>query len=254
MILKKLMLIAFVLIGISVIGNITLYALGYSPFNLATIDEKQSISSKDVTKISISSTSGDIKVIPSNKEQIQVEMVGEVKKNTKNDYSLSIENDGDEIHVVAKQEEKARLFVLKPGTYELLIKVPRRNFETVRVHSDTANLYLSDIEANNFELKALAGKITVNQLKGRIDAETTVGDINLTLSNILFDVVAKSINGSITLKTQKVPEAFQTDLRTSFGDKVVDLPNTANGSVGGSGPFVKLSSIDGDLAILKSNK
>lgn len=250
----KILYVAFALIGISVIGNIVLYALGYSPFNLITIDDKQSISSKDKEKIYISSTSGDIKVIPTDGESIYIEMVGKAEKKAKNDFSLSIKTLNDEIHVKAIQKEKKRFFVLNPGAYELLVKVPRRKFDTLHVDSGSANLNLSRIEANNYELKALAGNITVNQAKGKVDAETAVGDINLNMEYISNDIEAKTTTGNITVKTQKIPEVYRTNLKSSFGNKIVDLPNVDNDSVGVNGPLVKLSSIDGDLAILMSNK
>ena len=250
----KILYLAFALIGISIIGNIALYALGYSPFNLITIDEKHAISSKDIEKINISSTSGDIKIIPTNGESINIEMVGKAEKKAKNDYSLSIETVNDEIHVKAIQKEKKRFFVLNPGTYELLVKVPRRKFDTLYVDSGSANLNLSEIEANHYELKALAGNITANQVKGRVDAETAVGDINLTMADISNDIVAKTTSGNITVKTQKIPEVYRTNLKSSFGKKIVDLPNADNDAVGVNGPLVTLSSIDGDLAILMSNK
>jgi DUF4097 and DUF4098 domain-containing protein YvlB len=252
--IKKIMTVAFILIGISIVGNIALFMFGQSPFNLAKIEEERSISAEKITDIQIFSNIGDVNVVPYEGDEIQVSMKGKTEKKWTDDFWLLLEEKNNRVTIEANQIEKARFFNFYSGTYELLVKMPKKEFATIEVHSDVANIDLSGVAANHYKIKTTMGDIHGNQLKGIVHAESEVGDIDLQFQNILNDIVAESEMGNITVTSEEAPEALQTDLTNSMGDETIKLPNGKNGSIGAGGPLVKLTTEVGDLALKVDNE
>ncbi len=247
--IKRIMTVAFILIGISIVGNIALYMFGQSPFNFAKIEEERSISAEKITDILIFSNVGDVNVVPYDGNEIQVSMKGKTEKKWTDDFRLSLEEKDNRITIEANQIEKARLFNIYSGTYELLVKMPKKEFETLEVHSDVANIDIGGVTANHYKIKTTMGDIHGNQLNGIVQAESEVGNISLRFQNIINDIVAESEMGNITVTSEELPEALQTDLTNSMGDETIQLPNGKSGSIGAGGPLVKLTTEVGDLAL-----
>ena len=247
---KKIMTVAFILIGISIVGNIALFMFGQSPFNLAKIEEKQSISAEKISDIQIFSNIGDVNVVPYEGDEIQVSMKGKTEKKWVEDFQFSVEEKNDRLTIEANQMEKARLFNINSGGYELEVQLPKKEFETLDVHSDVANIDLNGVDAKQYNLKTKMGNIHGNELKGIVHAESEVGDITLKFQNILNDIFAESEMGNVKVTTKEVPKALQTDLTNTVGKETIVLPNEKNGSIGVGGPLVKLTTEVGDLALI----
>ena len=86
-----------------------------------------------------------------------------------------------------------------------------------------------------------------------INAQSEVGDITISLQSIANNIQAKTEVGNIAVKTKEAPLALQTDINNSVGNKTINLPNEAGGSIGIGGPNVKLTVAVGNVSLSLSD-
>ncbi|MBH0172636.1 DUF4097 family beta strand repeat-containing protein [Fictibacillus phosphorivorans] len=252
--IQKILRTAYFLIGISIIGNAVLFMMGESPFNLAKINEQKSIVASSINEIKIESSVGDVFVLPHDGDQISISMKGKTEKKFSDDFSLSVKNNKNKLTIQAIQKKNTKLFSLFSGDYELLIKLPKAEYKRLQVNSDTSDIKMHAIKANNIDLQTNLGDILLEDVTGVVSAKSDVGDININLLHIKKDIFAKSNLGDITIKTKNEPDQLRTDLQNTIGDEKITLPSSKNGSIGTGGPLVFLSSEVGDLALMMSNE
>ncbi|WP_416731148.1 DUF4097 family beta strand repeat-containing protein [Fictibacillus sp. JL2B1089] len=247
---KKILRTAFMLIGISIIGNVLLFMMGESPFNITKINEQKSIAASSIKEVTIESSVGDIFVLPHDGDKINVSMKGKTEKKYSDDFSLSVKKNNNKLMIQAKQKKKTKLFSLFSGDYELLVKLPKADYKRLQAISDTSDINMQDIEASNIKLQTNLGDIFLKDVTGAVSAKSDVGDIDIQILHIKKDIIAKSNLGDITIKTKNEPKQLRTDLRNTIGDEKINLPGLKNGSIETGGPLVFLSSEVGDLALM----
>ncbi|MED1863033.1 DUF4097 family beta strand repeat-containing protein [Fictibacillus nanhaiensis] len=248
--IQKILRTAYFLIGISIIGNGVLFMMGESPFNLAKINEQKSIETSSINEIMIESSAGDVFVLPHDGDQIIITMKGKTEKKFADNFSLSVKTDENKLRIQAKQKENTNLFSLFSGDYELLVKLPQAEYKRLQVNSDTSDIKMHAIKANDIQLQTNLGDILLEDITGAVSAKSDVGDIDIQLLHIKKDIIAKSNLGDITIKTKNEPDQLRTDLRNTIGEETITLPRLKNGSIGTGGPLVFLSSEVGDLALM----
>ncbi|MEW9503400.1 DUF4097 family beta strand repeat-containing protein [Jeotgalibacillus marinus] len=242
---KKVLTIASILIGISIVGNGVLFFLDQSPFNLTNINHKESISVSNISTIDIDSNTGDVTIVPYDGTNIEVQMKGTVEKKSENNFQLLVNEEISELTISAREIRKVHLLSFHSGTYELVVKLPRKDYERLEVKAQVGNINIDEQTVNQSNLTTRVGDIRVKNLQGRVYATTEVGEINLQLENILHDIVATTEVGNVSVKTAEVPESLETDLNRSIGKQTVELPS----DLGGGGPLVKLTTEVGNLSL-----
>jgi Putative adhesin len=248
--IKRIIRIAFILIGISIAGNAVLFVMGESPFNLAKIEEKHLISAKNIRDIEVSSNIGDVTVQPHESDKIEVRMEGKIEKKNADNLHLSVTNENNNLKVDVKEKRTAHLFSIFSGDYYLIVKLPKKEFQLLQVNTDAASITLNEIKADHVELSTDMGDIFIRDVVAAVSAKSDVGDIEVHVQNIEKDITAKSDVGDITVKTKEQPKQLRTQMSNSIGEEIVKLPNLKNGSIGNGGPLVFLKSDVGDVALM----
>jgi hypothetical protein len=244
---KRILRISLILIGIAVAGNSVLYLIGKSPFNLAKIDQKRTINAESITDINVLSSMSDVKIIPHNGNNIEVHMTGKKVKMNTSHFKLKVKKDGNKLTIQTSQKKER--FLVFFNDYDLLIKMPNKDFKNLSVKTDAADVSLNGISANHLYLITNLGDITTHNVYGKINAESDVGDMNMFCKDISDDITAKTNLGDISVVTKKSPKNLQTYLKNNIGDETLKLPNVKNGVIGSGGPLVSLTSDVGDLKL-----
>jgi DUF4097 and DUF4098 domain-containing protein YvlB len=224
--------------------------MGESPFNLAKIDEHHAIAADQVKDIEVSSTIGDVKILPHDGDKINVQMKGKFEKKNADNFKLSVSSYENKLKINVSQKRKVYFFSVFSGDYDLIVRLPRSEFQQLKVHSDAAEIALNNVQAEHIDLHTSLGDIFIKDTIGAVSARSEVGDIEVSLKNIADDITATSNVGDITIKTKQEPKNLRTDLRNSIGEEIMKLPNVKNGSIGNGGPLVILTSEVGDLALM----
>jgi hypothetical protein len=244
----RLIVIGLVLIGVSVIGNAVLYAMGVSPFNGVKIDEEHTVSAVSITEIVMFSNAGDVRVVTGG-DEIAVKMTGKTERLRRDDFHLSVEQQGSRVVIEATRDLKRKLFSIYPGDYELLVEIPERLYDMLEISTESADISAAGVRANHILIQSGYGEIRTTGVAGSISARTDAGDIRLGVRAIADNVLAETTFGDIEVAFDEKPEALALDLKTSLGEHKVDLPGTAIHPAGADVPTVRLTAGVGDIAV-----
>lgn len=245
---RKWLRAGLILLTIGLTGNVLLFLLGISPFNLGSIDFRRTVESEHVTRIQISSSVGKVRIVPHLGSKIEVEMTGKAEKKWLSDYQLNVHEDNNQINIEAIERLRNRMFVINSGDYELLVKLPVRTYAYIGVSTLDASMDISDIKANELQLNSLSGRITTAQVEGKLHSETVFGDIQLRTSQIKSDLKATSNHGSVELITSYPQPGLRTQFHEGSGEKMVHIPLGDDKAAAG-GPLVQLNTDTGSISI-----
>jgi hypothetical protein len=245
---RKLIMIGLALIGIAVLGNLVLYALGVSPFNGVDIGEERTVSAEGVTGIEIFSNAGDVRVV-SGGDAIAVRMTGKTERMRKDEFHLSVEEQGGRVVIQATRDLRRSWVSIYPGDYELLVEVPDRLYDMLEISSEVADISAEGVRANHILLQSAHGEIRTAGVAGNIRARADTGDIRLGVSAAPDHIQAETTFGDIEVALDERPEALALDLKTTLGERKVDLPGTAIHPAGADAPQMRLAAELGDIAV-----
>lgn len=244
---KKIMVWAVTLIGIALVVNIILFTFKVSPFNLTEIKLAKTIPALDIASVEVSSNVGDVNIVPFDGSEIQVYMKGKTERKWLDDYTLDVNKDGDVVKINATQKERKRYLSFTDGSYQLQIELPRKQYNNIKVLTNTANIHVEDILTLNTKLEAIHGNITTANLEGELVGTTEIGDIKAHFQTITKGIEVRAKYGNVVVTVSEAPAKLQTDLRASLGKKTLNLPSAVE--TGNEGPLIALSSDLGDVAL-----
>ncbi|MFC6649453.1 DUF4097 family beta strand repeat-containing protein [Paenibacillus rhizoplanae] len=245
--------LALLLITVGVIGNVVLYLLGNSPFNLVELSVEQPIQMDKTTKLLIHTETGTIDVIPVQGDEIKATLGGKTTKSLQKDYRLNITQDQGQTSIEVVQDGRLRFFDIYTDL-KLTVGIPETQLDQLQVVTDTGNIEVGPIMAKEYRAVSDTGSIKLDIEEGTIHAETDTGEITASLERIRQDIHATSDTGDITIQTAEAPHALRTQFSADSGTVQVTLPGYQDGYIGEGGPLVKLISDTGDLKIEQSGE
>lgn len=242
---KRIAGLVMMLLGIAIIGISVLYQFGGSPFQLTAIDQEYLIDAERITDIQVTSSTGNVRVMPYDGEDIQVRMEGTAEKRWAGDYRLAVNERSGQLTVEAAEVARTKLFSMSGGQYTVIIALPDKRFERLAVNTDVANIFVEKVQAEQMVLYASVGNIDVSEPAGQVHMETEVGDIQLHVEQIVHSIVASAQVGNITVTTKEAPQALRTEVSAAIGDQSISLPVTFDAE----GPLVKLTAELGNVSL-----
>jgi DUF4097 and DUF4098 domain-containing protein YvlB len=243
--------LAVVLIAVAIIGNVLLYVLGNSPFNVHDLSIERKIGSNQVRGVLIRTQIGKVDVVPIEGNEIRATLEGKTTKKWMKDYQLVVEEDQGLARIEAVQESKFRFFDFYTD-FKLTVGIPDAKLNQLQVETDSGNIHIGSVDASEYLAKSDSGTIKLDIKKGLIHAKTDTGEIVVALDHIDHDILAATDSGDITVQTAQAPNALHTKLTTDSGKVNVSLPDYRDGMIGEGGPLVNLSSDTGNLTIKQS--
>jgi|HigsolmetaAR203D_1030402.scaffolds.fasta_scaffold03636_9 hypothetical protein len=244
-----LIVFGLLLIGASVVGNAVLYAFGVSPFHTERIHKTGSVPADGVSGIEIRTDDGDIRVVAGGGNAITATVEGRTGRKRKEGVVLAVSERDGRVVIEASREVKRRLISITPEAYELLVELPDRMYEQVKIASTASDIKVRDVRAERIAIETLGGEIETAGLSGSIDARTEAGDIELGVRAIAGSIRAETAMGDIEVVTEEAPEKLALDMRTTIGEQTIGLPGTAIVGAGPDVPEVRLRANVGDLAV-----
>lgn len=241
----KLVVVGLVLIAVSVAGNAILYAFGASPFNAVSYEDRRSLPANGVTRVTIHSAVGDVRVVPG-EDAIVAKVAGTAGRLERNGVRLTAAVRDGRAVIEAVPEKRFRFVSIHPGRYELVVELPGRLFERVDIETLAADISAEGIRARTVTMRTEYGNIDASGLSGGIRAQAAAGDIRLKMPAIRDDIAAETRHGNIELVTGEAPEKLALDVKAVVGRETVDLPGTA---IGDGSPSVVLRADVGDIAV-----
>ncbi|WHX49560.1 DUF4097 family beta strand repeat-containing protein [Paenibacillus woosongensis] len=246
--MRNILRLAIVLIAVAVIGNVVMYVMGNSPFNVENFDIQRSASTEQVKELYIRAETGTVKIIPIEGNEIEAILEGRTTKKWLKDYHLVMDKERGRVQIEIVQDSRMRFFDLYTKL-QLTVGIPAAELDQLQVVTDTASIYIESVHANEYELASDTGNIEVNAAEGLLNVKSDTGAIEIALERINYDIKAVTDTGDITIQTAKAPEALRTKLETDSGQIHVTLPHYEDDHIGDGGPLLHLVSDTGNLII-----
>ena len=208
--IKRLSIIAALLLLIGILGSISTYKFISKPESLT-----DKITNDDFTDIEISTNDGKIELVPTNEMTALIEVSG---YDLKNNFSSAITDSTLSI-TYKKSSKKFYNFDLSIKSASVKVHIPKKLYNTISVRANNGRIVAKELDANEMNLNANDGSIdlqninadslSVNSNNGRITADSLIGttfklkanDGRIALKRMTTDSVSiVSHNGKIELE------------------------------------------------------
>jgi lia operon protein LiaG len=224
-VLKKLGygLLFFIVVLLSGIGFI-FYTEGADAFSTKVVElhEEQSITGKTARRISIKSNSTDLVVLPHAKDEIVVELKGEISEKMENAFKLTVTEHNDLVKVEVDRNTRSSftVFAINKGTY-LTVLVPEKIYEGIVIEASSGDIRAADLTAKTITLKATSGDMSGENLTGssQLSFETTSGDIE-SLHSKANEMIVQATSGDVMLDMEQ--HSYSVDFKG--GEGKVNVP------------------------------
>lgn len=227
--------VAILLIVIGVIGmSLTAKQI----FSREKVQQEQYFSKDQFDHIVVEGGKGNVKIIPSSSEDIEVSWKGSIW-NRNSDDTVSIEENDSELKVNVGNWSFFNIPFFNfnfLNRLELKIYLPEKQYSSLIVKNDVGNTVIQDVTVNNLTAENDVANITIENVDAKsMVVENNVG--NITLKNNQSKLHAESDVGNITIDTKEVKDDMT--LLSDVGKinmTVPDVPDNvtfdANSSVG----------------------
>lgn len=222
---RKILVIAFFILLIGIIGSVLTYASANDKTDWETAN--QTIDPEQVQNLDIESNNAEIDIVLTNDKEIKIEYRAQIA-----DERLHTEINDSTLFIQVKDRSKKWFnFGLFSPTKSLKVFVPEKDYKQLDVMNDNGPIYLSNLTIEQINLLTDNGRLTMDNLKassigaesdnGRIELKNVLSDqIEVKTSNgkvnfedVEGDISGQSNNGSISLKTKHLNRSldFETD-------------------------------------------
>ncbi|GAB3792856.1 DUF4097 family beta strand repeat-containing protein [Virgibacillus kimchii] len=261
---KKMTLLALLLIAVGVIGAIFTFNLS----DEMTLAAEREVDGENIERIDIHIDNGSVNIFPADTKQVRLNLEGIVTEGEEPSFSIET-NEGT---LMIQIKEKRKFFRINPfsGSPELNIYLPDKRYESLTAEMDNGAFQAEDLSINEIQAKtdngsvvldrvmAVAadvrtsnGKIELNHVEGDVTGKSNNGAISLTADDLDRDINMETDNGKITVKTEKEPTNAVIDARTDNG-RITVFGNTDWDTVIGNGEHeIKLRTNNGRITIDK---
>ncbi len=236
--IKKLLIVAIVLILVGIAGSI---------FTFKPMLQQKSISEEKVinetfSRIAIVTNNTEVEIFPTTDATAKIDITGKLAKGSVYDVAANVEKSILSIDVKYEQRNFASFF---PSSLSLQVYVPESVYESLQVKGDDGRIIVSDIQAKDMNIKTDNGNIDVRNVKGTTfkaqsnDGTTKLNNITAT------DVLVKSDNGNIELINAKA-----STVKTEVNDGTTNLNHVtaANAHMKSDNGKINLEKIEGQMS------
>ncbi|WP_068677566.1 DUF4097 family beta strand repeat-containing protein [Oceanobacillus sp. Castelsardo] len=204
--LKKVAIIAIVLIGVLVVSITQFFTRN------GTASEKIEIS-QDFVGVNVKASNARVEIFPTEGKSAKITVSG---KNKNSKLEAKVKN--DTLMVELKDKRFFSWFQIdwfnafKPST--LTLHLPQNMYEMIQVKTDNGQVKLEDLKANDMYVETDNGEIDLANLESSyLSAETDNGAIHL--NKVAGEISGKTDNGKIIIETASLDEMI--DLETDNG-------------------------------------
>jgi DUF4097 and DUF4098 domain-containing protein YvlB len=278
--MKKVAIGALIALIIGMIGLFTVSDHVFSYGNNVEINERETISAKDIKEVKIDVEVGEVQLKESQDDNIEIHFHGNVPKKVKEQITFKVEEDGSSVEVVVNQAAKSFIqipFINSDLKSERIldVSIPKGLLDKLEVQANVGDIQIDRIDTSVLTAHSDVGDIQVNQFKGegnfvsnvgdveleningKIHAQSDTGEIDISLEEMSDDIELTSDVGDINVQFKNEPENVRLDLRSDVGDVTINgfesIKDASTGSIitqiGSGGPALVAKTDIGDIEI-----
>ncbi|WP_335873062.1 DUF4097 family beta strand repeat-containing protein [Bacillus sp. 2205SS5-2] len=174
--------------------------------NVVPIKEDASVEGKQIRNISVQGSSMDVNVLPSDKDNIDIKLRGEVSERVKDHFNLQVKQVNDFLSVEMERKKFSAPFGVIVVRLTLDLFIPKKIYESLLVKTSSGEIELHLVKSKNIELKTSSGDIRVKDIEETeaIKLSASSGDMILTGGQARFtqletssgDIIMRKFGGS----------------------------------------------------------
>jgi len=277
---KKISVAGLILLLVGIVGAISTF----SSINEADkVVEEKVIKDNQFTNIDITTDNARIEILPTDGTTTNIELIG---NKVKYDLKANVEDSTLAVHLKYRQT-KLFNFGFTPRGLSLIITVPEKTYNSLKVESNNGlinieklkatNLYvttdngridLKDIEgstvsseakngridlinvlANTVKVRASNGKIYLDDVEGQLIGKSNNGSISLITNSMDRPIEFATNNGEITIETEKKPTNATIDTSIDNGKVSIFGHSDEHAEFGNGKNLIKLSANNGKITV-----
>lgn len=234
-----------------------LILLSCGAINAKSVIIEENLSLSGVKTITINSDTGDVNIIQERRTDVHVEL-----ETTKGATKLIVE-EGSNLKVRVKRP----FFGTIPYSAKLTVRVPSEYSKSLNINASSGDVSISELELynlkvnlssghfngsefkideakisnssghinlNNSDIKKLildasSGHIKLDGFTGKIEGQSSSGNVDIILDDLIDDIKFRLSSGKFTLKSPNSKIDARLNLRTSSGIIKADFPVTIDG-------------------------
>ncbi|MBM7605198.1 hypothetical protein JOC75_003221 [Metabacillus crassostreae] len=279
--MKKVAFTAFITLIIGIIGFFTVSGNVFSVGRNASIDERETVTSRNIDSMIIKVDVGEVNIKESKNDEIDVHLHGSIAKKLKDQMEFSVEENGSTVEVKVSQRENT-FFLQFPfinadfnSKRVLDVSVPKELLNKLDVKTDVGEIAINGIDVDELKAHSDVGEIYVNgftglgdfqsnvgeveleNISGKIKAHTDTGEIDIKVEEMTDDIELSSDVGEVTVRFAKEPSNIGFDLSSDIGEVSINgfkgYDNNSSGSIitqiGNGGPMLKVSTDIGEILV-----
>jgi len=206
----------------------------------ATSEMDKSYDVKPGTELHIEVVNGDIEIMPSGNDKIEIHAVKKTKKEAKElDKVEIIITPGTEIEIKTKYlKENAEVSV------DFTIKIPK-NIVELDIENVNGDILVKGV-ACDASLETVNGEINIEKMKGTIEIELANGDINVKDTEHVTDI--ELANGTIMVELKSISDDG-LDIKIANGTVKVYLAENLDVDIEAANAIGRISIEDLDIAM-----
>ncbi|WP_339165212.1 DUF4097 family beta strand repeat-containing protein [Siminovitchia sp. FSL W7-1587] len=263
--LKKLAIIASLLLVVGVVGSLLTYK---SMIKAEDVFEEKELDTENITDIQVDVDHAKVDIVPMQAtDKITVELTGKVAKYKK--YKLEAKTEGNSA-IIKLNERQRKLFNLNffNENFYLKIGVPEKEYDTIAVEvvngliqasglhvksgtvrTVNGKIDLKDIQSSSMKASSENGSIHMNEVTGELKGRITNGNISLLSNNLERSIDFASINGQIRIETDQEPNNVSFDVSITNGDAEIFGRTAKDVKFGNGEHLIKLKTINGKVNV-----
>ena len=226
---RKLVLLALVLIGVGTVGTWLTRESATDSHN--PVEVTVPVAGMDSLRINASNRRIDFAV--SNNDEVRVVMAGNTRRT-----DLTADVVDNEIVIEARQRRQFMSLNFDGiGTSTLTVYLPEHEFEQITASTTNGGIVADNLLARDVSLRTSNGQVEARNLQGNLEIRTTNGRVNV--SHIAGDIQVRTTNGRIEFVNPTL--AQNVEMQTTNGRIEMELAeeptdaafrtSTTNGSV-----------------------
>lgn len=262
-IIKKLSVIALLLVVVGVVGGLFTYSSVFQKDKVI----KEKIVKEEFTSIEIKSENAEVDVIPTDQSMAKIEYTTNGVDARESTFTTDVK--GKTLSVTVEDEWKFR-FAFFSQSQHLTVFLPKKQYESFKIENGNGQVQveqmkmkhvqvtltngdveLTSLAAENIRVESTNGKIQLQDVDGEIKGSTVNGEIYVSTKDLNRPLELRSTNGSIMVQTEKEPKNARFDVSVVNGDINILDKYTGSTTIGKGENLIKLTTVNGEVTVTR---
>lgn len=239
--MKKLAAIALIMLGIGVLCAFFVFDKSdLTKFKGEPYLQEKTVDASSIRSVHTETDTFNVSFVRGTTDDIQLRLEGNASKKNVNNIVLKAEPKDDTLYI--EGSVKNHFFVgVSIINLKLTVELPEKLWESVDIESDTGNIVIDQLNADEIKVKSDTGNLKASNYStgqfvfesdtgnvaltdgaGRLNGETDTGNIRVESKEIRNDISLKSDTGNVTINVDKHPQSASIRIQKDIGNSNVE--------------------------------